>query len=176
METEKLTSEQLEKVINLYEKNKDKFYLYSLGIIGFLILMSIIPVSFLPKSNRVSDTVDKSLNLIQSLGFFWWFLLVSIMAVAFIWAIYLDLKLTKLNKDIVEKKILSEVFTVKEVLISQSHNVYSIILTSPSVKKLVRNIGPKHINSFSVGQQFGLKLLKNSHVLITELEQDFKLL
>lgn len=176
MEKEKFTNSQLDALINLLEKNKNKFYLYAFLIIGFFILISIIPVSFLPKSGRISDSVDKSLNLIQSLGFLWWLILIGTMVTGFVWAVFADLKITKLNKDIKDREIISEVFTVKEVISSNRHNVHAIILTSPSVKKLVRNIDPRNINSYQAGQQFDLKVLKHSHVLINELDKDFKLL
>ncbi len=176
MGKDKFTSSQLDATINLLEKNRNKFYLYALMIIGFFILISIIPVSFLPKSGRISDSVDKSLNLIQSLGFLWWLILVGTMVTGFVWAVFADLKITKLGKDIIDKEIISEVFTVKEVVSSDRHNVHAIILKSPSVKKLVRNIDPRNINSFFIGQQFELKVLKHSHVLINELDKDFKLL
>jgi len=98
------------------------------------------------------------------------------MIIVSLWAIFADLKITKLNKDVIDKEIISEVFTVKEVVNSNRLNVHAIILTSPSVKKLVRNIDPGKIHLYSAGQQFNLKVLKHSNISITEQDKDFKLL
>lgn len=175
MEKEYLTNDQLQAVIKLLDKNKNKFFIYALMIIGFLLVISLIPISFLPKSYRLGDDVDKSLNLIQFFGWFWWSVIIGTFSAVFIVAIFADMKILKLNKDIKDKEIISDIFSVKEVLNSSRHSVYAVILTAPSIKKLVRHVGQNQINNFRVGQQFNMKVLKHSHVLINELENDFKL-
>jgi len=55
MEKEKFTSSQLDAVIKLLDKSTNKFYLYSMMIFVFFMVISLIPVSFLPKSSRLSD-------------------------------------------------------------------------------------------------------------------------
>lgn len=165
MQTEKLSSEEIATLKKMLEKNIKKFYKYSSWMIIGFIIFSLIPISFLPKSNRMDDTYDKSQNLIQALGFNLWAIIVAVLLTILIMAIFADLKIRPLRKDIEEGLKLFDVFKVKEVVIAPSQNIYAIILHSDNVKKLVHNISPEQKHNYFVGQIFNLWILKNSKII-----------
>ena len=90
MKIEKLEFKEIEALTSLIEKKKKKFIVITSIIIFIGIVVSLIPVSFLPKSGRLSENVDKSLNAIQSFGIEIWSIFFIIFVGVFILAAYAD--------------------------------------------------------------------------------------
>ncbi len=165
MEIKKLTESELDFFQTFRSDNIKKFYKYSAYIILGFIIISLIPLSFLPKSYRLGDSFDKSQNLIQTMGFQFWALTIIPFASIFIIAIFADLKIIPLKKDIESGEKINDIFYIKKIINEPSHGMFSLILESKNVKKLVIHSSKEKIGLYTIGQECNIWYLRHSKIV-----------
>ncbi len=136
MKIEKLNNYEIESLDLLIEKRKGRFIFVAFGIAAIAIILSVIPISFLPRSGRFGDDVDKSLNIIQSLGFCIWAIIFIVMVGGLIAAAYADSRLIYLNKDKIDLEKVHVKAYVHDIVISKSQNIYQVIFKAENIKKI----------------------------------------
>lgn len=166
MQIAKLSDAEINSLETMRYNNIKKFYKYSVLIVIGFILFSLITVSFLPKSGRMDDSFDKSQNLIQSMGLSFWAMVVIPLASIIILALFADLKIISLKKDIESGEKINDLFRIEEIVSESSRSIFALILESKSIKKLVINIKQQEVPLYSVGQEFNLWILRHSKIVM----------
>jgi hypothetical protein len=133
------------------------------AVIG--ILISIIPMGFLPRSGRLS-VEDKSLTLIQALGFGWWFLLFVVVIGGITWLTALDKKIAGLKKDSIEREGLEMTVTVTKKYSERTPEYYCILVSNENIKNKKIVLGRDQFENFREGQTVTINVFKNSKILI----------
>lgn len=164
MNIENLTSNEIESLDEFIEKKQKKFIMLAVGMILIGIIVSIIPISFLPRSGRFAGDVDTSVNAIQSFGFVIWAIFFIVVVGGLIAAAYADSRLYYLKKDKIDLEKVHVKAYVNEILISKSQNIYQVIFKAENIKKIRLNLNSSAIKNYKVGQEENLTVLKNSRI------------
>ncbi len=168
MNIEKLTNDEIDSLDSFIEKKKKKFIILVLGMILIGIIISIIPISFLPRSGRFGEDVDTSLNAIQSFGFGIWAIFFIVFVGLLVVAAFADSRLYYLTKDKIDAEKVYVKAYVHEILISKSQNIYQVIYKAENIKKIRLNLDSTRIKNYKVGQEADLIVLKNARIQMKE--------
>ncbi len=168
MSIENLTSNEIESLDEFIGKKQKKFIMLALGIFSIGILVSIIPISFLPRSGRISGDIDKSLNAIQSFGFGVWAIFFLVVVGGFIAAAFADSQLHYLKQDKIDLEKVYVRAYVHDIVISKSQNIYQVIFKAENIKKIRLNLDSSTIKNYKVGQEENFTVLKNSSIQLKD--------
>ena len=134
--------------------------------VPIIIVLSFIPLSFLP-SRRIQQTgLDKSQNLIETLGFLPWLLIfIAIFALA-VWLMLHDKKLFALQKDQVDLKKEKLTSVVKEKMSYPENDHYVIFVNDTDAKEVRIHLSESQYNEYKVGDKIEVEILKNSKIVV----------
>lgn len=164
METIKLTSKEVLKLIAYKEKIQLKVYGYSIGITAFFLIVSFIPAGFLPSRRGRNSGGDSSLfDMMGGAGF-----MIMIICLFGILLIYFmsTYKMWSLDKDIKEKKKNIVKLKVRDLRSDSSFGSTEISLYIYPVYKgkgKLEFIDYENFPQLSKGQEVELHLTTNAH-------------
>jgi hypothetical protein len=149
----------------LYEnKHKVKRNAIIFGVIA--VVISLVPMGFLPRSRRLADE-DKSSSLIQAMGFGWWVLLFILVLAGVVFLLRLDKKIATLTQDLEGKEGLELTVKVTKKYSESTPEYYCILVSNETLKNQKIILDREQFKTFGEGQVLSIRVFKNSKILIS---------
>lgn len=161
---EKLELKEKIKLEAHKEKISNLIIMWGGGIFALLLIVSFIPMGFLPKKRRVSIS-NPELSIFESMGVLPTLIMLIIIAGSISLYLYHSFKYAKLSKDVIEQKKITLNVNVRNVIYKQGQGPQEIdLFFSPAYNSInkIEFVGEDNFPKLYKNQEIEIILTKNA--------------